>query len=191
VQTRVLILAGGESRRMGQPKGLLNYHGMPQVHYLFKMAQSLKLEAFVSCREEQKSLFADLPIITDHPDFAGHGPISGLLSAFRQFEGNWLLLGCDYPNLNKKAISTLLKNENKSFDIACFKHPDSGIIEPLIAFYGHSASHKLTAFFTSGNDSLSRFIQQSNACLIDEPNALVLKSADTPEDRDAIIGLKK
>lgn len=183
-------MAGGESRRMGQPKGLLNYHGLPQVHYLFGLAQSLQLEAFVSCREEQKLLFADLPVIPDHPDFAGHGPISGLLSAFQAFQDRWLLLGCDYPNLGKEHILRLLNAKKNIFDVICFKHPESGMAEPLIAIYGHSAAKKLLDFYNDGNDSLSRFIKQSQACFLDEPNALVLKSADTPEERDAIFTRK-
>jgi molybdopterin-guanine dinucleotide biosynthesis protein A len=190
VQTRVLILAGGESRRMGQPKGLLDYYGIPQVQHLFNLAQLLDLEAFVSCREEQSGLFSALPIITDHPDFAGHGPISGLLSAFKAFEGNWLLLGCDYPSLNTEAISKLLSAEKEAFDIICFKHPDSGMAEPLIALYRHSSGKQLTDFFINGGNSLSGFIKQGNTLFIDSEDALVLKSIDTPEERDAFLDKK-
>ena len=175
---------------MGQPKGLLHYHGISQVQYLYNLALSMKLEAFVSCREEQKSLFSELPFITDHPDFAGHGPISGLLSAFKAFEGNWLLLGCDYPNLKAETIVRLLKAENNAFDVICFKHPESSMAEPLIALYRHSAGHQLNMFFNNGNHSLSSFIRQSHSFLMDEPDALVLKSADTPEERAAILGHK-
>jgi molybdopterin-guanine dinucleotide biosynthesis protein A len=190
VQTRVLILAGGESRRMGQPKGLLNYHGQPQVHHLHNLATSLQLEAFISCREEQKPLYADLPVILDRAEFSDHGPISGLLSAFHTLQGNWLLLGCDYPNLDKTTITSLLMAEKEAFDVVCYKHPDSSIPEPLIAFYTHSAGNKLLDFFNQGNDSLSRFIRQCNTCFLDEPKALVLKSVDTPQERDAFITRK-
>ncbi len=190
MQTRVLILAGGESLRMGQPKGLLNYHGLPQVQYLFNMVRSLQLEAFISCREEQKSQFADLPLITDHADFAEHGPISGLLSAFQSFDCHWLLLGCDYPSLDKTTITSLLIAEKEAFDVICYKHPDSFIPEPLIALYTHSAGQKLLDFFNQGSDSLSGFIKQSNTFFMADANAVVLKSADTPEDRDAILSTK-
>jgi molybdopterin-guanine dinucleotide biosynthesis protein A len=190
VQTRVLILAGGESRRMGQPKGLLTYHGQPQVHHLYNMVRSLQLEAFISCREEQKPLYADLPVILDRAEFSDHGPISGLLSAFHTLQGNWLLLGCDYPNLDKTTITSLLLAEKEAFDVICYKHPDSSIPEPLIAFYTHSAGHKLLDFFNQGNDSLSVFIKQSSALCLDHANAIVLKSADTPEARAAIIAQK-
>lgn len=175
---------------MGQPKGLLDYHGIPQVDYLYNLATALKLEAFVSCREEQSSLFSALPIITDHPDFAGHGPISGLLSAFKAFEGNWLLLGCDYPNLSTQTITKLLKAEKEAFDIICFKHPNSDMAEPLIALYGHSAGKQLMDFFINGRDSLSGFIKQSNSLFIDSEDALVLKSIDTPQERDVFLGKK-
>lgn len=188
MQTRVLILAGGESRRMGQPKGLLDYHGIPQVQHVYNLAKALKLEAFVSCREEQRQLFSALPIITDHPPFSGHGPISGLLSAFRAFEGNWLLLGCDYPNLNKETISKLLTADKDTFDVICFRHPESGLGEPLIAYYRHSASKLLMDFFINGGDSLSGFIRQGNSLFLDTEDTLALKSVDTPKERNAILG---
>lgn len=190
MQTRVLILAGGESRRMGQPKGLLHYHDIPQVQYLYNLAKSLKLEAFVSCREEQKSLFSELPLITDHPEFAGHGPISGLLSAFRAFEGEWLLLGCDYPNLNTDTITKLLNADKDAFDIICFRHPESGMTEPLIALYRHSAGRQLMDFFMNEGQSLSHFIGQSKSLFIHTEEALALKSIDTPQERDAFWGKK-
>ena len=173
---------------MGQPKGLLDYHGIPQVDYLYNLAMALKLEAFVSCREEQKNLFSALPIITDHPKFAGHGPISGLLSAFRAFEGNWLLLGCDYPNLSTQTITKLLKAEKEAFVNICFKHPDSGMAEPLIALYRHSAGKQLTDFFINGGNSLSGFIKQGNTLFMDSEDALVLKSIDTTQEREAFLG---
>jgi len=175
---------------MGQPKGLLNYHGLPQVQYLYKMVRSLQLEAFISCREEQKSLFADLPVILDRAEFSDHGPISGLLSAFHTLQGNWLLLGCDYPSLDKTTITSLLMVEKEAFDVICYKHPDSSIPEPLIAFYTHSTGKKLLDFFNQGSDSLTGFIKQSNAFFMADANAVVLKSADTPEDKDAILSPK-
>ncbi|MEQ9006433.1 MAG: NTP transferase domain-containing protein, partial [Ekhidna sp.] len=44
---------GGQSSRMGTDKSALNYHGKPQVEYLFELLQSKLSKAFVSVRKGQ------------------------------------------------------------------------------------------------------------------------------------------
>jgi molybdopterin-guanine dinucleotide biosynthesis protein A len=62
--------------------------------------------------------------------------------------------------------------------------------EPLIALYRHSAGKQLMVFFANGGNSLSGFIRQGNSHFIDTEDALVLKSIDTPEEKDAFMGKK-
>ena len=172
---------------MGQPKALMNYHGMPQVAFLFELAKKLGIEAFVSCRIEQIAMFQHYPIIADKPALKGHGPISGLLSAFETHASHWFLVGCDYPMLTESTISTLLLEQNLGFDALSYKHPKTGFAEPLIALYRHSAGHKLLQFFNNNNDSLRKFLEVCKTQFLFPANVNELTSVDSPEEYKRIL----
>jgi molybdopterin-guanine dinucleotide biosynthesis protein A len=81
---RGLVLAGGQSQRMGHDKGRLTYHqGQEQRAYAAKLLVPFCEDVFVSCRAEQ---VAELQAASLQPlpdQFLDLGPMSGLLSAFR------------------------------------------------------------------------------------------------------------
>src|SRR5574338_179742 len=91
-----LVLSGGFSSRMGEEKGLIRYHGFPQYQYAMQLLRQYCHRVYLACRPEQQHLFPGINIITDKDRYAGHGPISGILSAFDFKHGDWLVLACDY-----------------------------------------------------------------------------------------------
>ncbi|MBK9105506.1 MAG: NTP transferase domain-containing protein [Saprospiraceae bacterium] len=74
-----LVLAGGESSRMGFDKGLMDYHGMPQREYLLKLLKSFTTEAYISCKPGQIT-DALIPVIEDR--YTGLGPFGGDIVSF-------------------------------------------------------------------------------------------------------------
>ena len=99
-----LVLAGGQSRRMGQDKGLLDYHGKPQRDYMYEQLQPLCREVYMSIRPGQEgALPRGIPYILDENQY--RGPFNGLLSAHHQFpEVAWLVVACDMPLLDAAAL---------------------------------------------------------------------------------------
>lgn len=184
---RALILAGGESRRMGKPKGLLRYFGQPQAQHLYRMLTGMGLDTFISCRPEQEYWFEELPVITDHDEFSGHGPVTGLLSADKHLGGNWLLVACDYPLLGEVHLEKLIHARNPSRIAVAYIHPQTGKAEPLIAIYEQEGISMLLHRFKNGADSLQAFLTQENAVLIKPAHAHFLQSIDTQEDYERII----
>ena len=76
-----LVLAGGESRRMGQDKALLQRGGQSQLSYIASLLEEVTDRLFVSARQDQqddpeRSRFA---AIVDR--YHAIGPIAGILSA--------------------------------------------------------------------------------------------------------------
>jgi molybdopterin-guanine dinucleotide biosynthesis protein A len=102
-----LVLCGGESRRMGSDKGLLQKEGIPWAVHMGHKLTPWQLPVFYSINSRQKDTYgAILPaerLITDAMGLAG--PLEGLFSAHARFpKKDWLLLACDMPDLDGTAI---------------------------------------------------------------------------------------
>ena len=174
-----LILAGGQSQRMGKPKAWIDYHGMPQVEWLSDLLQPYCSSIIVSLNDEPIVDY-DLNIQPDLPEFAGHGPMSGILTAFEKTDHALLVVGCDYPYLDVASVELILAARKAPYAITCFKN-EQGFVEPLIACYEIEAKNQLLSFFQNGSDSLTRFIKSTNAQIITCPNPKILISADSPD----------
>lgn len=139
-----LILMGGQSSRMGTDKSALNYHGKPQVEYLFELLQSKLTKAFVSVRKGQSVEFTD-HVIEDNLDTKG--PINGIISAMRTHsDKSWLVLAVDLPFVTKQTIDQLIENRNQSVLGTSLATQESGLPEPLIAIWEAHALPVLEAF---------------------------------------------
>ncbi len=178
-----LILAGGKSSRMGQPKAWIDYHGAPQVLYLQDMLKELCANVCISANEWPEHL-PNYTIIPDHPSLTGHGPISGLLSAFLLLKKPILLIACDYPYLEKKHIHFLLSNRDKYAPITGYKNSE-GRPEPLCTLYEYSALEQLQNELAQGNDSLYKWLLGQNSHWLKAESEKMFMGADTPEQAEA------
>ena len=105
-----LILAGGYSRRMGQDKALLDFHGKAQVEHIYGLLQKYCASVFLSKRSDQDT-YKNLAYIDDSSEFSHHGPLGGILSAMKKYpQADWLVMACDLP-----FISEILASIGKSF----------------------------------------------------------------------------
>ena len=77
-----LLLAGGHSSRMGQPKSLISYHGKPHYQYAAELLSIYCEQVFISCRQEQEAWFEGYETIPDSAKYGEIGLLSGVLSAF-------------------------------------------------------------------------------------------------------------
>ncbi len=142
-----LVLAGGESSRMGFDKGLLNYHGLTQREYLLELLKPFTVETYISCRPGQMDLDG-LPVIVD--SFPNLGPFGGILSAFAiDPEAAWLVVACDFPLLNHAAIQQLVTERNPSSIATSFLDEHTLMPEPWITIlepkiYSHPESISCT-----------------------------------------------
>ena len=175
-----LVLAGGESTRMGFDKGRMDYHGAPQREYLLRLLKEYTTEAYISCRPGQinDSL---LPVIEDkHDDL---GPFGGILSAF-EFDPYvaWLVVACDFPLLDHAAISQLVEERDTSSIATSFLDTHTLMPEPWITILEPKIYPILRDYHLRGRSSLRGILVDFNSALIRAKDPNILLNANTPEE---------
>lgn len=178
-----LILCGGQSKRMGADKALIHYHHSPQYLHAYDTAKPLCSSTFLSCNTNQKQIIeSGLPVIIDDNHFANAGPITGLLSYNKNNKNApALLIGCDYPNASTQTFLRLLHTRDEKTDVVCYRHPETGFDEPLLAIYESSALANLNEWWMQGNQSLRLFLQKLNVKRLNPVDANEIKSFDCRE----------
>ncbi len=180
-----LVLAGGQSSRMGQPKSLLQYHGKPQYQHVAEILSGFCERVFISCRAEQQSLFKGVETILDSNSYGDIGPLNGVLSAFQLSESSltsWFVIGCDYPFLGKSDLEQLVEARNPDCLATVFLNPDTQFPEPLLGIYEAAAGPLLQEWLQMGNESLRRFLEKNEVQMVIPQQPKCLKSVDTPEE---------
>jgi molybdopterin-guanine dinucleotide biosynthesis protein A len=102
-----VLLAGGESRRMGRDKAAVVFHGEPLWRRQLRILRDLGPEkVFVSARTESSWLPADTELLLDEPP--SRGPLSGLTKAIVQMQTSHLLaLAVDMPFMTREQLRLL------------------------------------------------------------------------------------
>jgi molybdopterin-guanine dinucleotide biosynthesis protein A len=178
-----LVLAGGESRRMGVDKGDLDYHGVSQRRHVAHLLAGVCEAVFVSCRPDQvPRIEPDLSCLHDPaPDL---GPLAGVLAAFtHRPDAAWLVVACDLPGLNAEAIARLEAGRGPGWDAVAFCAPDGGP-EPMAALWEPAMAPIVHAAVASGRLSLRDCLREARCHLLAPPAPGVLFNANTPAERD-------
>jgi molybdenum cofactor guanylyltransferase len=148
-----VLLAGGESRRMGRDKATIAFRGEPLWQRQLELLRGLRPEKiFVSVRKEPSWLPLDTELLLDEPPF--RGPLSGLTRALASMQTSHLaVLAVDMPFMTSGQIGVLWSLTT----IGCGVLPMIGDgAEPLAAIYPREAGSDLFAALGSDNFSLQR-----------------------------------
>lgn len=130
-----VILAGGASRRFGEPKASHMYQGKPLYEHVKKQlldGQTIIIShpvllPFFEARGEQA-------VWLDDEQMRGCGPLAGIYTAMQKQDADWYLVtACDMPFIRKETAEAL-----SSY---CNEHTDAvvplvqGRLQPLFALY--------------------------------------------------------
>lgn len=180
-----VILCGGQSSRMGEPKALIQYHGMPQYKWVYQQCMQLELPVYLSCNPAQLQLFDnEFSLIEDAEDYKDAGPMTGLLSAAKQHpSAAIMLLACDYPALQIQDIEALQTSYLMHQKSTCFVHPETNMEEPLLAVYSPLDLIQIMREYVKGNHSLKQYLNKADKIALTPTNILSIKSSDTPLDK--------
>jgi len=151
------ILAGGQSRRMGQDKARLFVGGQSLLARQIALARSLAAsEIFISGRAgDTYSEFA-LPVLYDR--FADAGPLGGIEQALAgTAEPMLLVLAVDMPHVTKDLLTRLRTRCAAGLGVVpCL----GGQAEPLVALYPKSAHTLAEKLIAEGSYAVREFAER-------------------------------
>ena len=151
-----LILAGGESRRMGRDKALVPLGGRPMIDHVIERLSPQVADLAISANGDAGRF--DWTGLTVLPDQTPMGPLSGILSGliWARAQGATALVTapCDGPIFPGDLVPRLcLAAEGHTGALACTEdlHPTWGLwtmaqLEPLAAFLASGAKPRLRDF---------------------------------------------
>lgn len=190
----VIILAGGQSTRMGQDKALIIVQGVPLLRQVCEVAMKCSSEVYVvtpwaeryqnvlpsNCRVIQEVL---LPGQTQ-----SHGPLVGFAQGLAQIETDWvLLLACDLPQLQVEVLqswATPLKTVPPNA-IAFLSRQSKGW-EPLCGFYRRQCLPLLTQFINTGGRSFQHWLAQHPVQEMQVSDTEMFFNCNTPADLEVL-----
>lgn len=183
-----LVLAGGQSTRMGTDKGLLSYHGLPQRAYLYQLFQEFfprkdegQLGVYYSVRQHQ-----DISGNAIIDKFKGLGPFGGICSAFQENPNTaWFVVATDVPFVSKEILELLLSKRNPSKVATTFKGKGKDFPEPLITIWEPKAYPILLNYLSQGYSCPRKVLINSDVEIVGIDDDFI-RNINTPQEYEVV-----
>jgi len=154
MQLSAVILAGGESRRMGRDKAWLNLDGEPLIVRAVRTVRRLAVDQlFISGRTDADYATLQCPILHDLEP--GFGPLGGIERALHACGSPLLLvLAVDLPHMTTEFLTKLIVRA----DVLTGAVPTrDGSLEPLAAIYPKRCHEIAFRFIAQSRHSVCDF----------------------------------
>jgi molybdopterin-guanine dinucleotide biosynthesis protein A len=198
-----IVLAGGQSSRMGRDKALISLQGVPLLRQICDIALSCTSEVYVVTPwpERYQDVLPDAcRVIQEVPlpgETTSHGPLVGFAQALAWVETDWvLLLACDLPHLQVKVLQDWALELQKTAPDAMPKavreatiallprHPKGW--EPLCGFYRRQCLPILTQYIDEGGRSFQDWLAQHPVQELPVSDTQLLFNCNTPADLEQV-----
>ena len=160
----VAILCGGDSRRMGTDKALVDFDGMPLLRRHVEAILSLNLDVpiYVSSGTKRYEILDDCGVVYAPDVVAGAGPLSGLAGALTAAEkaggagGHVFAMPVDTLVPPGVLLDTLTKTRPGASAAALIKGQR---LHPVHGLFPVSAAAALSDFVQSGGRAVMEFLE--------------------------------
>ncbi len=194
-----VVLVGGESRRMGTDKALVELGGARLVERVLDVVMPLFSDVMIGAHKETghvESLRPGVRVVTDFLE--GRGPALGVASALSAAKSDWLfVISCDVPRLSGELVKTLAGMRS---GVEAVIPVVDGRSQTMCAFYSSKCLTPLTERVKEGRRSIDGFLKDtelpvryvSEDELLDaDPDLLSFMDVDTPEELEKARALFK
>lgn len=186
-----IVLAGGNSTRMGTDKSLISIEGRPMIQYVCDQLKGHFEEILVSANDRTKYGFLNLKVVPDRE--TGMGPMMGLASALQAASHELALaVACDLPRLDLPLARRMLARAPGHDAVVPRLSPASNgrppLLEPLFAVYRRPVADTMLDLLQSGERRLRRVFPRVRTHFFDVDEATSLLNLNTEEDYRAYVG---
>jgi molybdenum cofactor guanylyltransferase len=178
-----IILAGGNSSRMGQEKGLVPFLGKPMIAHGLEAVAPLVHEILIVANHTGFEQFG-FEVIAD--DIVGKGPLSGLCTGLRHAPTEWnLVLSCDVPLVPTQLLRWIMEHCGAENAVVLAAGYD---LHPLIGAYRRCCLPTLERLLLEGNLRMRGALEVLNAKVLHPDEVLPdfkpnwLRNFNSPED---------
>ena len=180
------ILAGGQSTRMGRPKGLLPVAGKPMI---VRLAHVMEVTGRPPVIIGPPGEYGGLGFRVVPDDRRGWGPLGGIATALRVSDCGWnLIVGCDLPFLTSEWLEFLIHRAADS-PAEVVKPASERGLEPLCAMYRKRAQPMIAEALARGVRKITDGLAELTMATIApgewkafDPMGRLFKNVNTPGD---------
>ena len=180
-----IVLAGGRSSRMGRPKALLPFDGVPLIVHIVSMLRDVVGDVIVVAAPGQD--LPALPVRIVRDEVPHQGPVGGICYGLRAARGEAAFVtSCDSAFLNPDVIARLFE-ARAGYDVVVPHW--AGRLQPLHAVYAATVLPQLEAQLARGELRPVSLFERVPTLRIEEdelrridPGGWSVFNMNTPED---------
>jgi molybdenum cofactor guanylyltransferase len=203
----VAVLAGGQSRRMGQDKALLEVDGRALIEYVLEAAKPVAREVLIVASERPEYDRFGCRVVPDK--FPRSGSLGGIYTALSEATEQYcLVLACDMPFVNTELIRNMAQVD-RNYDVLVpsltGERSDQGgeeTLETLHAIYSKACLPAIERQLNAGVFKVIGFFSEVRVEKLPEewilefdPHLMSFFNANTPEEfawaRERMAGASK
>jgi len=125
-----IILAGGNSTRMGKDKGLLDLHGKPLIQHVINIINPLVSSTIIIANNSEYNQFG-YSVYVDK--VKNSGPLAGIVTGLSHSTTNKnIVIGCDLPFISNQLLIYLI-DRSEEHNITIPSH--NNITQHLVGIY--------------------------------------------------------
>lgn len=172
----VVILAGGEGRRIGGDKPLRRLGGRTMLERAVERARGWSDEVAIAVRKAGQVGDMGVPVLIDPPGL--EGPLGGLASALRLEREAVLTIPCDAPFLPDdlpERLAAALAGHSAALAAS------GGRVHPVCALWRTDALAEVRGYAATGRRSLIGFAERVGYVAVEWPEGAFF-NVNSPED---------
>ncbi len=161
-----ILLAGGDSTRMGRDKTMLSIDGQPMIKYVYEQIEPHFSQTLVSSNNASLHDFLGATVVAD--DVTGRGPLVGIASALKASTTDVnFAVACDMPDIDTALIRAMLRQVGDYDAVVPKVGPE--LYEPLFAVYRKSILPTIEQVLQSGSNRVIDCFDRCKVKYLDLP----------------------